>query len=122
MLICMLKSKLHMAVVTEAVLYYEGSLSIDADILDEAGILPFEQVRVSNVNNGERFETYVIPAERGSKKFCLNGATARKAVVGDRIIIFSYAYLTEEEAKTFEPTILLFDEKNNYTLIKGHKS
>lgn len=115
MLTCMLKAKLHMAVVTDTKLHYEGSLSIDADILDAVGILPYEQVRVSNLNNGERFETYVIPEKRKSRRFCLNGATARKAVIGDRIIIFSYVYLNEDEIKDFHPSILLFDKNNDIT-------
>ncbi|HLC17346.1 MAG TPA: aspartate 1-decarboxylase [Thermodesulfovibrionia bacterium] len=112
MLTCMLKAKLHRAVVTASDLSYEGSLLIDADLLDAAGILPYEQVRVSNVNNGERFETYVIPGKRGSREFCVNGAAARRAMVGDRIIVFSYVYLTEEELKGFKPKVIVFNESN----------
>jgi aspartate 1-decarboxylase len=116
----MLKAKLHLPVVTEANINYEGSLSVDPEILELSGIRPYEQVRISNLNNGERFETYIIKGKRGSRSFCLNGAAARKAVVGDRIIIFSYVYLTEQELETHSPKILLFDEKNNYSAIEPH--
>ena len=112
MLTCMLKVKLHRAVVTGADLHYEGSLLIDADILEKAGLHHYEQVRISNINNGERFETYVIPGKRGSREFCLNGSAARKAMVGDRIIVFSYAYLSDEELKNFKPRVIIFNEEN----------
>lgn len=112
MLRCMLKAKLHMATVTQTELFYEGSITIDEDLLDAAGIHTHEQVRISNINNGERFETYVLPGERGSGIFALNGATARKALKGDQIIVFCYVYLTEEEIKTFEPKIFIFDKDN----------
>lgn len=102
-----------MATVTESNLSYEGSITIDKEIMDIVGILPYEQVMVSNMNNGERFETYVIPGRPGLREFCLNGPTARKGIVGDKIIIFAYCYLTEEDIKDFEPKILRLDEKNN---------
>lgn len=115
MLRCMLRAKIHMATVTESNLAYEGSITIDESILEDAGILPFEQVMISNLNNGERFETYVIPGKRGSGEFCLNGPTARKGVVGDRIIIFSYGYFENGEIEAFRPRIILLDEKNRIT-------
>ena len=108
-----LKSKIHRARITECNLYYEGSFTIDEDILDEADILPYEQVTVVNINNGERFETYVIPGKRGAKDFCLNGAAARKGAVGDEIIIISYVSVNEEEIKKHVPTVILVDKDNN---------
>ncbi len=109
----LLKSKIHRARITEANLYYEGSFTIDEDLLQEADILPYEQVSVVNINNGERFETYVIPGERGKREFCLNGAAARKGAVGDEVIIISYAKLNEEEIKNHQPTIVIVDKENN---------
>ena len=116
----MLKSKIHRARLTEANLYYEGSFTIDLDILESADILPHEKVSVVNINNGERFETYVIPGERGSKVFCLNGAAARKGHVGDEVIIISYINIDEEELKSYEPTIVLLDRNNNITEKSHH--
>ncbi len=113
MLRSFLRSKIHMATVTESNLAYEGSITIDREIMDLADILPYEQVMISNLNNGERFETYVIPGRPGSKEFCLNGPTARKGAVGDRIIIFAYCYLSDEEIKDFSPKIIKLDENNN---------
>ncbi|MBF0329891.1 MAG: aspartate 1-decarboxylase [Nitrospirae bacterium] len=116
MLRCFLRSKIHMATVTESNLAYEGSITIDSELMDKAGILPYEQVMISNLNNGERFETYVIPGKRGAREFCLNGPTARKGVVGDKIIIFSYCYMNESEIKPeFVPAIMKLDSKNNPT-------
>ncbi len=112
MLRLMLRSKIHRATVTEANLEYEGSITLDEALMKAAGILPYEQVMVSNLNNGERFETYVIPGERDSGIVCLNGPTARKAVIGDRIIIFCYEYYSEEELQRFRPKIVRVDEKN----------
>ena len=106
MLRCMLKAKIHMATVTESNLEYEGSITIAEDILKETGILPYELVMVSNMNNGERFETYVIPGEAGSRKICLNGPTARKGLVGDRVIIFCYGYFEEGALRDFSPRIV----------------
>ncbi len=108
-----LKSKIHRARITEANLYYEGSFTIDVEILSEADILPYEKVSVVNINNGERFETYVIPGEAGHRDFCLNGAAARKGAVGDEVIIISYVNLTNEEINNHKPTILLLDNNNN---------
>ncbi len=112
MLRCMLRAKIHMATVTESNLEYEGSITIDSDILKKTGILPYEQVMISNVNNGERFETYVIPGRSRSGDICLNGPTARKGVVGDKIIIFCYAYLSDEKIKKFSPKIVKLDPNN----------
>jgi len=108
----MLRAKIHKATVTEANIAYEGSLTVDEALLEATGMIPYEQVRVSNMNNGERFETYVIPGIRGSGVICLNGPAARKGNVGDVIIIFSYAYYTEEEIKDFSPVIIRVDGKN----------
>lgn len=97
---------------TDSNLEYEGSLTVDAVLLEAASILPYEQVHVSNLNNGERFETYVIPGERGSGDMVLNGPTARRGVKGDKIIVFCYEYFNEDELKTFKPKIVLVDENN----------
>src|SRR5271169_4874887 len=113
MLRCFLRSKIHLATVTESNLAYEGRITIDRELMEMAGILPYEQVMISNMNNGERFETYVIPGKKGAREFCLNGPTARKGAVGDKIIIFSYCYLPEQEIKGFEPTIIKIDSNNN---------
>lgn len=116
MLRCFLRAKIHMATVTESNLAYEGSITVDSELMEMAGMLPFEQVMISNMNNGERFETYVIPGRPGSREFCLNGPTARKGMVGDRIIIFAYAYLDDREVaggQHFTPAIIKLDQSNN---------
>jgi len=107
----MLRTKIHMATVTESNLAYEGSITIDKALLKVSGILPYEQVMISNMNNGERFETYVIP---GNKKggICLNGPTARKGAVGDKIIIFCYCYCEDEETRALKPNIIFLDSRN----------
>src|SRR5512141_3189764 len=115
----MLRSKIHRATVTDANLEYEGSLTVDPLLLESADMLPYEQVRVSNLNNGERFETYLIPGKRGSGDMCLNGPTARKGAKGDRIIVFRYDDHNEEELKTFKPNIVLVNEKNALVSV-GH--
>jgi len=107
-----LKSKIHRVVVTEADIHYIGSITIDENLMDAANIIENEKVQVVNVNNGERLETYVIKGERGSGIICLNGAAARKAVVGDTLIIISFAQMDFEEAKNFKPFIV-FPDKNN---------
>lgn len=112
MLRIFLRSKIHMAKVTEANLFYEGSISIDTEILELVDILPYEKVWISNMNNGERFETYVIPAPKGSRTIGLNGPAAKKASLGDRIVIFSYGYLASEELKSHRAKIVILDEKN----------
>ena len=112
MLRTMLRSKIHRATVTQSDLEYEGSLTLDQELMDASGLLPFEQVVISNLNNGERFATYVIPGKPGSGVVCLNGPTARKGAVGDRVIIFCYAHYSESEIKEYEPIIVKVDEKN----------
>ncbi len=112
MMIEMLKSKLHCATVTEANLNYMGSITIDEDLLDAANMIAGEKVQIVNNNNGERFETYIIKGKRGSGCVCLNGAAARKVVVGDTVIIISYALMDFEEAKTFQPTVVFPKEGN----------
>lgn len=108
----MMNSKLHRATVTEANLNYVGSITIDRDLLDAAGMLPNEKVHIVNNNNGARFETYIIEGERGSGVICVNGAAARLVQPGDIVIIISYVYVTNQEAASHEPTVLLMDEKN----------
>lgn len=112
MKITMFKSKLHQMKVTEANLMYEGSITIDQDLLDAAHLLPYEKVQVLNITNGSRLETYTIPGERGSRICCLNGAAARLTQVGDRIIVISYAEMTPEEAKSHKPRVVIVDENN----------
>lgn len=98
-----LQSKIHRVTVTEANLNYNGSITIDADLVEAAGMLPYQKVSIVNVNNGERFDTYIILGKRGSGVICLNGPAARKAVVGDIILIIAYASMDYEEAKHFTP-------------------
>lgn len=112
MIIEVLKSKIHRVRVTQAELNYVGSITIDEDILDAANIIPNEKVQVVNNNNGARLETYVIKGERGSGIVCLNGAAARLVQVGDIIIIISYAQMSMEEGKKYEP-LLVFPDDNN---------
>lgn len=112
MLRMMMNSKLHRATVTEADLNYIGSITIDSDLLDAAGMLPNEKVQVVNNNNGERFETYIIAGERGSGVICVNGAGARLVQKGDIVIILSYVYMSIEESQIHEPTVLIMDEYN----------
>lgn len=108
----LLKSKLHRATVTDADLHYEGSVTIDADLMDAAQILPWEQVNVLNVNNGERFDTYAIRGQRGSGVICLNGPAARLAHVGDLVIILTYAEMEREELLRHTPIVVHVDENN----------
>lgn len=109
----MLKSKIHLAGVTEANLNYVGSIAIDEDLMDAANLIEGEKVQVVNVNNGERLETYVIKGERGSGTITLNGPAARKCVVGDTVIIMSYAMMDFNEAKTFKPSVIFPDSRTN---------
>jgi aspartate 1-decarboxylase len=106
------KSKIHRATVTEADLNYEGSITIDADLMDAADILPHEQVQILNVNNGARFDTYALRGPRGSGVICLNGPAARLAHVGDTVIILTYADMEREELLRHVPTVVFVDEKN----------
>lgn len=109
----MLKSKIHRVTVTEANLNYIGSITIDSELLDAAGILPGERVFIVNNNNGERFDTYTIAGEPHSGVVCLNGAAARKAQPGDIVIIIAYARMTPEEASTWKPTVIFPDTQTN---------
>lgn len=113
MLIDMLKGKIHRATVVQAELNYVGSITVDANLLDAAGILEYEKVAIADIDNGSRFETYTIAGERGSGMICLNGAAARCAGVGDKIIIMAYAQLTPEEVQAgFAPKVVFVDEEN----------
>ncbi len=112
MLTTLLKGKLHMAAVTQAELWYDGSCAIDADLIKLAGLREFEQIDILNVNNGERFTTYVIVAEAGSGTISMNGAAARKVQVGDRVIIVSYGQFDEQEASQYKPKLVYLDENN----------
>ena len=110
--ITMLYSKLHRATVTDANLNYVGSITIDQNLLDAANMRVGQKIDIVNVNNGERFSTYIIPGERGKGDICLNGAAARKVHKGDKIIIIAYATMTEDEADTFQPKIVILDDDN----------
>jgi aspartate 1-decarboxylase len=112
MQLTLLKTKIHRATITQADLNYEGSISIDEDLLDQAGILPHEKVDVLDINNGERFTTYAIAAPRGSGEIQVNGAAARKVYKGNLVIIIAYCQIDEFEAKNFKPKVLLVDGKN----------
>lgn len=107
-----LKSKIHRATITESNLHYIGSIGIDEDLMDAANLIEFEKVQVLNINNGERLETYVIKAVRGSGMISLNGAAARKAAAGDLVIIAAFAHMSPEEAKDFTPSIVFPDQHN----------
>ena len=113
MVIEVLKSKIHMVSITEANLNYIGSVTIDEDLMDAANLIVNEKVHVLNLNNGERLETYVIKGKRGSGEICLNGAAARKVIIGDVVIIMSFAMIDFQEAKSFKPTIIFPDTKTN---------
>lgn len=113
----MLKAKIHRATVTQAELDYVGSITVDMDLLEQAGILEYEKVQIVDVNNGSRFETYTIAGERGSGVMCLNGAAARMVQTGDKIILMAYAQVTPEEASELRPTVLFVDEKNKVTKV-----
>ncbi|HEV7351588.1 MAG TPA: aspartate 1-decarboxylase [Brevundimonas sp.] len=112
MLVTLMKSKLHRAVVTQADLDYEGSIAIDRDLLDAADILPHEQVDVLNITTGARFTTYAIEAPRGSRVIGVNGAAARLVQKNDRVIIVTYGQLPQEEARNYNPTVVLLDDRN----------
>jgi aspartate 1-decarboxylase len=108
----MLYSKIHRATVTDANLNYVGSITIDEELLEKANLLVGQKVDIVNINNGERFSTYVIKGKRGSGEICLNGAAARKVHVGDKIIIIAYASMDIEEAKNFKPSVIIVDDNN----------
>ena len=120
MQLTLLKCKLHRVCVTQAELDYEGSCAIDENLMRRAGIREYEQLHIYNVANGERFSTYAIRAEAGSRVISVNGAAAHKASAGDRLIICCYAAMTEQEAALFEPTLVYCDEDNQVTRI-GHQ-
>ena len=121
MTITMLKAKIHRATVTQAELDYVGSITVDMDLLEQAGILEYEKVQIVDVNNGSRFETYTIAGERGSGVMCLNGAAARMVQTGDKIILMAYAHVTPEEASELRPTVLFVDEKNKVTKVTNYE-
>ncbi len=121
MTITMLKAKIHRATVTQAELNYVGSITVDIELLEQAGILEYEQVQIVDINNGARFETYTIAGERGSGVMCLNGAAARMVQPGDKIILMTYAQVTPEEAKELTPKVLFVDERNQVTKITNYE-
>jgi aspartate 1-decarboxylase len=113
----LLKSKIHRVTVTEAELYYEGSITVDKDLLEAANILPYEKVQVLNFNNGSRLDTYTIEGTSGSGTICLNGPAARFGSVGDEIIIVSYVHLPDADVKKFKPKVVMVDKKNKITKV-----
>lgn len=117
----MLKGKIHRATVVQAELDYVGSITIDQELLDAAGILEYEKVQIVDVNNGNRFETYAIAGEGGSGMICLNGAAARCVSVGDKVIIMAYASMTPEEVKSYHPTVVFVDDKNRPVRITAYE-
>ena len=120
MMIDMLYSKIHRASITDANLNYVGSITIDKELMDAAKLRVGQRVEIVNINNGERFATYVIEGKYGSKDMCLNGAAARKAEIGDRVIVIAYASMSLDEAETFKPHVVLVDEKNNIEEIRDY--
>jgi aspartate 1-decarboxylase len=112
MLVKLMKAKIHRATVTQSDLHYEGSIGIDKDLLDAAGILPFESVHVWNLNNAQRFETYALPMPRGSREIQVNGAAARLAQPGDLVIVASFCWMDDTAARKHEPFVLLLGEGN----------
>lgn len=117
----MLKGKIHRATVIQAELDYVGSITIDEELLNAAGILEYEQVQIVDINNGSRFETYTICGERGSGMICLNGAAARCVSTGDKIIIMAYGDYTPEEAKTNRPAVVFVDEENKISRVTSYE-
>lgn len=111
----LLKSKIHRVKITQAELHYVGSITIDEDLMDAANMIENEKVQIVNINNGERLETYVIKGQRGSGQVCLNGPAARKAQVGDIVIIISYCSMDFQEAKCYQPVVIFPDERNRLT-------
>ena len=117
----MLKGKIHRAVVKQAELQYVGSITVDTDLLEAAGILEYEMVQIVDIENGSRFETYTIAGEAGSGMICLNGAAARQVAVGDHIILMSYAQMTPEEAKQHKPKVVFVDEDNKIARLTNYE-
>lgn len=116
-----LRGKILRAEVTDCSLNYEGSMAIDSDLMDKAGILPYEKILVGNINNGERFETYAIPAPAESKIISLNGAAARKGAIGDRVVIMTFAQMTVEEAKAWKPKVIVLTNRNR-TIVRHEEA
>lgn len=121
MTLTMLKGKIHRAVVKQADLNYVGSITIDSELLEAAGILEYEMVQIVDVENGNRFETYTIAGEKGSGMICLNGAAARQVAVGDHVIIMCYAQMSEQEAKEHKPYVVFTDEDNRIANISRYE-
>lgn len=119
--ISMLKSKIHRAVITQAELNYVGSVTIDEELMEAAGLYEYERVHISNVNSGSRIETYVIAGERGSGVICLNGAAARSGQKGDHVIIMAYANMTPEEIKTHRPKVVFVGDKNEIVRVADYE-
>ena len=117
----MLKGKIHRAVVTQAALDYVGSITIDTELMDAAGILEYEKVQVADVNNGNRFDTYVIAGDKGSGVICVNGAAAHKVDIGDKVIIMSYAQMSEDEVKNNPPKVVFVDDENKITRVTNYE-
>ncbi len=117
----MLKGKIHRAVVKQAGLHYVGSITVDTDLLEAAGILEYEMVQIVDIENGNRFETYTIAGEAGSGMICLNGAAARQVAVGDHIILMSYAQMTPEEAKEHKPKVVFVDQDNQIARVTNYE-
>lgn len=121
MQITMLKGKIHRAIVQQAELNYVGSITVDPELMEQAGILEYELVQVVDVENGNRFETYTIAGEPGSGMICLNGAAARQAQVGDHVIIMCYCQMTLEEAKDHKPKVVFVDEQNHISRVTSYE-
>lgn len=121
MLVTMLKGKIHRAVVTQAELNYVGSITVDEDLLDAAGIYEYERVEIADVDNGARFATYTIAGERGSGIICLNGAAARMVQKGDKIILMAYAQMDENEIKNHSPKVVFVDEENHISRLSNYE-
>ena len=119
MQITMLKGKIHRATVVQAELDYVGSITVDEELLEQAGIMEYEMVQVVDIDNGNRLETYTIAGERGSGMICLNGAAARCVSVGDKVILMAYAQMTPEEAKEHKPKVVFMDEKNHASRVNN---
>ena len=120
-MITMLKGKIHRATVVQAELDYVGSITVDADLLDAAGIMEYEKVQIVDVNNGSRFETYTIAGERGSGHICLNGAAARCVQVNDKVILMAYCEMDSEEAKNHKPKVVFVDDDNKISRISRYE-
>jgi L-aspartate-alpha-decarboxylase len=117
----MLKSKIHRATVTEANLNYVGSITIDEELMELAELIEYEKVQIVDVNNGNRFETYIIAGDRGSKIFCLNGAAARMVQEGDKIIIMAYCEMEKEEVENYKPKVVVLEEGNNISKVTNYE-